>query len=99
MPSLEVLHLKMEGKNFEILAVSEDEGGWKAIDDFLERMPLFMTILWDSDSSAASAYGTHHLPESFLIDRNGIVVKKYLGPREWDSEETLSEIMIYVDSP
>ena len=99
MSSLEALNRRMEGKPFQLLAVSEDEEGWGAIDTFLRRMPLRMAILLDRNSEAASAYGTNRLPESFLIDGNGFVVKKYLGPREWDSEATVSEIMSYVDSP
>ena len=32
------------------------------------------------------------VPESFLIDKNGILVKKVIGPLAWDSPETIAFI-------
>lgn len=96
MPSLERLNQQMRGKDFQILAVSEDEGGWAPIDRFLKRLPLTMTILLDGRGDAAALYGTNSLPESFLIDKKGIIVKKYQGPRNWMDEKIVSEILGYV---
>ncbi|MBF0538929.1 MAG: TlpA family protein disulfide reductase [Nitrospirae bacterium] len=43
-------------------------------------------VLQDPDHKSAKAYGLTGVPETFLIDRRGIVVKRILGPIEWDSK-------------
>ena len=96
MPSLERLHRQMQGKDFQILAVSEDEGGWAPIDRFLKRLPVTMTILLDGRGDAAALYGTNELPETYLIDKKGVIIKKYRGPRNWMDEKIVSEILGYV---
>src|SRR5262245_50864984 len=40
MPSLDALRKRLEGPDFQVLAVSVDEAGWGAIDRFLERVPV-----------------------------------------------------------
>lgn len=94
MPSLDHLNQRMQGKDFQILAVSEDEEGWAPIDRFLKRLPLTITILLDPRGDAAALYGTNELPETYLIDKRGVVVKKYRGPRNWMDEEIVSEILL-----
>lgn len=97
MPSLEALHQLMKGKAFEVLAVSVDEGGWAAIDNFLQRQPVTLNIFLDSKGDVSSLYGTYQLPESYLIDRRGVIVQKYIGPRNWTDPDLVSEIEKYVD--
>jgi peroxiredoxin len=97
MPSLENLKKRMEGKAFQILAVSVDEEGWKPIERFVEKMPLSLPILLDLRGDVADLYGTSRLPESYLIDKNGTVVKKYLGPRDWTEPKIVAEITRYVE--
>ncbi len=92
MPSLEKLNQKMKGKEFELLAVNVDEEGWLAIERFLRKIPVTFTIVIDPRGDVATEYGTQRLPESFLIDKNGVVVQKYLGPRDWTDEKIISEI-------
>lgn len=97
MPSLERLKTRFDGKNFELLAVSVDEEGGPAIDRFLKKVPVTMTILLDPQGETAARYGTYRLPESFLIDKNGILVKRYLGPRDWTDPEIVAEIEKYAN--
>ncbi len=97
MPSLVALHKAMEKKPFEILAISEDEEGWRAVDDFTRRLPLPFPVLLDPGGGVATEYGVYSLPESFLIDKNGIVVKHYRGPRDWLDGKITKEIQGYLD--
>jgi peroxiredoxin len=96
MPSLEALHQHMQGKNFEILAASVDEGGWTAIDRFLKAVPVTLTILLDARGDASGLYGVYQLPESYLIDQTGMIVRKYVGPRDWMDPALVAEIEGYV---
>jgi peroxiredoxin len=96
MPSLDAFRRRLEGADFQILAVSVDEVGWEAIDRFLTHVPVGMTILLDARGDVSSLYGTFQLPESYLIGRDGRIVKKYVGPRDWMDPSLLSEIQTYV---
>ena len=97
MESLEKLYQKLKSKGFEVIAVSLDEEGWKAIDGFLKRTPVTFTILLDEDFSIAQKYGTYRVPESFLIGRNGEVLEKIFGPQDWVEEKMVRKIEGYLN--
>ncbi len=92
MPSLNHLHKILAADNFKVLALSVDEGGWPVILQFMNRVPLSFPVLWDAKTEVAGFYGTYQLPESYLIGPNGKVLKKYMGPQEWDREDVIAEI-------
>lgn len=95
IPSLNALYQKMKGKDFTILAVSLDEEGWSVVDAFQKKTPLEMTVLLDRKGDVASLYGTYQLPESYLIDKKGFVVQKYIGPQDWIDPKILKEVDRY----
>lgn len=92
MASLDRLYQKYKDKGFIVLAVSVDEEGWKVIHEFLKKIPVTFPILLDVDYKAADQYGSYRVPESYLIDKQGQVVEKILGAREWDAPEMTSRI-------
>ncbi len=92
MPSMEGLYQKYKDQGLVILAVSADENGKKAVSQFLQRTPYSFPILLDSDSVVQNAYGVFRFPESFIIDRNGIVIKKIIGGHNWMSGSTFEMI-------
>ena len=83
MPSMEKLYRKFKKQNFEILAVSIDESGHKAVAPFMKKNGLTFPALIDSDGTIKSAYRITAIPESFIIDKQGILVKKIVGPLDW----------------
>jgi len=91
MPAMERLHAKLAGSDFELLAVSVDEGD-DEVRAFRDRLGLHFPILRDANKSVADSYQTYRFPESWLIDRNGIVVARYIGPRDWDGTVYLERI-------
>jgi len=88
MPSMERLYQKYKDQGLVILAVSADENGKKAVSQFLQKTPYSFPILLDSDNVAQNAYGVFRFPESFIIDRNGMVIKRIIGGRDWLSGST-----------
>lgn len=92
MPSLDRLRKRLEGRGLEVLAVSVDEEGWKEIDRFLSKMPIGIRILLDPRGDVPILYGTTVLPETFLINQDGVIVKRYTGPQDWDDEKLVAEI-------
>lgn len=83
---MERLHQRMRGKDFVMLAVSEDEAGATAVQPFAQEMGLTFPILLDTEGVVPPHYGVTGYPETFLIDRGGRVVNHTIGPEDWDSE-------------
>jgi len=83
MPSMEKLYQKFKGENFEILAVSIDEPGLKAVAPFMKKSGLTFPALIDSEGTIKTVYGITGIPESFIIDQQGILIKKIVGPVDW----------------
>jgi peroxiredoxin len=84
MPAMQRLYTALGGGDgFELLAVSVDESD-DEVRSFRDRLKLGFPILRDPKKRAASAYQTFRFPESWLIDAEGTVVARYVGPREWD---------------
>ena len=90
MPAMQRLRQKLDGKPFEILAVSLDKNPVQAVPAFEKKTGLTLNfpVLQDSDQSLAkNSYHTTGVPESFLIDGEGKVVKHVIGSFEWDSPQ------------
>jgi peroxiredoxin len=89
MPSMEKLYQQLKGEDFEILAVSIDKNGAKAVAPFMKKYNLSFTALIDSKESLKYKYQTTGVPESYIIDKNGTIVEKVIGPRNWASPEAV----------
>lgn len=96
MPSMQRLYEEFGDEDFEILAVSIDApfgetdafgraGG--DLEKFAKRLGLTFPILQNPSGDIQRQYQTTGVPESFLLDKNGVIVKKVAGPTEWDSRE------------
>ena len=83
MPAMERLYRELGPRGFELVAISVDEepGPVKA---FRERLDITFPIALDPDQKSARLYQTMGFPESVLVDREGNIVERYVGPRDWD---------------
>jgi thiol-disulfide isomerase/thioredoxin len=93
MPSFLRYAARARTQGVEVLAVSGDKG-WADVHKFFSGMKLQteklpMTVIMDRESVASRAYGTDKLPETYLVDSKGVIVKKFIGAQNWDSEEAL----------
>jgi peroxiredoxin len=80
MPSMQKLYERFKGENFNILAVSIDSTGREAVAPFVQTMNLTFPVLLDSKEDIRTLYGLTGVPESFIIDKEGIVDQKIIGP-------------------
>jgi peroxiredoxin len=87
MPSMQKLYQKLGGKDFEILAVSIDAGGSEVVNSFMQRYKLTFPALVDAEGSIKESYGANGVPESFIIDQQGLLVKKIVGPVDWSAPD------------
>lgn len=74
--------VKMQGelgaKGFQILGVSLDKDGEKAVGPFSQKYGINYPVALD-DGTVADQYGVRSIPTTLLIDRQGYVVKRYVG--------------------
>ena len=92
MPSIDRLWSALHGDDFALLAVSQDEEGRHAVEPFLARMRLSFPVFLDPDHQVGDRYGVWGYPETFVIDRNGYVVERVIGPRDWASADSLAAL-------
>ena len=85
MPSMEHLHRKLAGTDFRLVAVSVDEDDSTVVNKFVKDMGLTFEILHNRDGSIRRIYQTTGVPESFVIDRDGVIVKKVIGAADWNA--------------
>jgi peroxiredoxin len=83
MPSMEKLYQELKDEGFEILAVSIDESGAEAVLPFMKNHKLSFPALTDTEGAMKNLYQTTGVPESFIIDKDGIIVEEVIGPRDW----------------
>jgi len=98
MPTLEQLARSMSAKDFEILAVSEDEGGAAAVNAFMQKNGLSIPVLLDPSGQTAKRYGTFKFPETYVIDREGVVRDKAIGPRDWRVPSSTNILRVLLES-
>jgi len=91
MPSMERLSQHLGGADFRVVAVSVDKDGPDVVMKFVNDLGLHFDILHDRSGSIQGTLQTTGVPESFVIDRSGVIIKKVIGAERWDSpvNETL----------
>ena len=91
MPALERLTKKLAGTDFRVVAVSVDKDDSTVVNRFARALGLSFDILHDQSGEIQRIYQTTGVPESFVVDREGFIVKKVIGAAEWDGpvNETL----------
>ncbi len=90
IPSMMKLNSKLAGKPFQMVAISIDEGGKPAIESFFKQSGFMLPTYLDQSGASSKSYGVTGVPESFIIDKRGILVKKVIGGMAWDSPEAVS---------
>lgn len=78
MPYMNQLYPEYKKKGVEILAVDADETN-VAVDSFMKRYNLKFPVMIDKDNEVINTYGVGPIPATYLIDKNGKVVKIFIG--------------------
>ena len=86
MPSMQRVYDDLKDEGFEIVAVDIREDR-KLVKKFVKENGYSFPILLDKSGKVASAYGARSIPTTYIIDREGYVVGRTVGAREWDTEE------------
>jgi cytochrome c biogenesis protein CcmG/thiol:disulfide interchange protein DsbE len=94
MPSMQVLWENLKNQDFMMLAVSMDRVTTKKdIPSFVETLKLSFPILTDSWGQTDKRYKLMGVPETYIIDQNGVLREKVIGPRDWTRPENIGSIV------
>ena len=83
---MERLFRAHKDKGFVVLAVNMQESA-KAVRPFVQELKLSFPIALDEDGIVGRDYGVRALPVSFLIGRDGRILWRAIGGRDWESTQ------------
>ncbi|UCC81471.1 MAG: TlpA family protein disulfide reductase [Gemmatimonadota bacterium] len=88
MPPIQNIYSRFNEQGFTVLAVSIDTGpGYREkVDEFVREFELDFPILLDPESRIGRVLQTVGVPETFVLDREGRIIKRLIGATDWDSE-------------
>ena len=91
MPTIQQLYERLNSRGLEILAVSLDALGVQVVAPFIQSHRLSFPTLLDTKNLVQRLYRTTGVPESFIVDKRGILVEKVVGPRDWVQPQLLAQ--------
>ena len=90
------LYEKMPKDKFEMIALYNNDKK-QPVMNFVSQMRLTFPIWSDEHNFAGAKYGLTGLPETYIVDKNGIIREKFIGPAEWDKPETIEMLTKYIN--
>ncbi len=91
MPTIQQLYERLHGQGLEIFAVSLDNLGAQIVVPFMQSRRLSFPTLLDTKNLVQRLYRTTGVPESFVVDKRGILVDKVVGPRDWVHPQIIAQ--------
>ena len=89
MPSLQRLQQSLPATDFAVIAVTTD-AQHETIKAFAQSLDLSVPLLLDVSKDVSLAFGVRGLPTTVILDRQGRLVGRAIGSRQWDNPQTLA---------
>ncbi len=86
MPTLEKIHKRFKDRDLAVVAVSINAGGKKSVLPLLKKLGLTFPVPLGPNQKVMDRYGVTLIPTAFIIGRNGEIIGKAIGPKDWDGE-------------
>ncbi len=86
MPSLLQLHRQDPGLVMRAVSIDEDPNAYAS---FIRARHVDLITVRDPRKTAASLFHTDMWPETYVIDRKGIIRRKFVGAQDWTSPEII----------
>ncbi|UCH45527.1 MAG: TlpA family protein disulfide reductase [Nitrospiraceae bacterium] len=95
MPTKEALYKKMQGKPFQMLGMlfRDDPAN---LPSYKREQPVSPPTLISFKNESAKMFGITGVPETFIIDKEGIIREKLVGPKDWTSDEMMAILEKYL---
>jgi thiol-disulfide isomerase/thioredoxin len=99
LPSIERMALHFAGNpTFKIVTILYKDDLNAAL-SFMQQSGFTFPVYLNPDESAAKLFGITGIPETFIIDKNGILRNKVIGPAEWDSPNAIQAFQTLISEP
>ena len=97
MPSLQGLVAATAGTDLVVVAPTLDEE-WEAAVTAMQRTGFGegVLVVHDADRAVAHSFGTFKVPETYLIDREGRIAHRFVGPRDWNDPQLIEDVKAFV---
>jgi peroxiredoxin len=86
MPSIQRLYDELGPRGLKVMAVSVDQGDTDEVKAWTDERALTFPIYHDQIGRIERSYMTTGVPETFVIDRHRVIVKKVIGAAMWDDD-------------
>lgn len=86
MPSLVDMQRRLKDKGVTVVAISVDVDG-NAYQQFVKNHNVNLLTVRDPDQKSNALYGTSKFPETYIIDRNGVIRRKFMGAVDWTAPD------------
>ncbi|NLZ11152.1 TlpA disulfide reductase family protein [Neopusillimonas aromaticivorans] len=91
MPDMTETYKALASQGYEVIAVALQRDNIDFVRNFTQTRELPFTVVYDADGSIAKAFGDIQLtPTGFLLDKQGNIVKRYLG--NYDKDEFVKTV-------
>ena len=88
LPSMMEMQERLRNRGITVLGVSIDVDD-EAYHRFIKQRNVNFVTVRDPEQKVAGLYGTSGWPETYVIDRDGVMRRKVVGPINWDSPDIL----------
>ena len=96
LPSMQKLYTSLPKEQFKMLAILNNDKVGRA-NFVINQKGLTMPVLDDSKNQVGIEYNLTGLPETYIVDKKGIVREKHLGPAQWDKPAYQQMMMKYIN--
>lgn len=92
MPQLHQFWRAFRSRGLELVCVNVDRGNREGVDAFMQEIGLHFHTLLDPGGEVRNRYEVFALPTSYLIGRDGKIIGRIIGERDWSSKEAAALI-------
>lgn len=99
LPNVERLFKTLSGNPlFKMVTILYRDDGQRAL-GFMRQNGYSFPFYLNTDESAARFFGITGVPETFIVDKKGVLRDKVLGPAEWDSPQAIASFQALLKEP
>ncbi len=93
---MQKLYEMLPKDKFKMLAILNNDDPALA-DGFAAKLGLTMPILDDQANMVGPKYGLTGVPETFIVNKKGMLVRKFLGPARWNMTRYIEMLQMFID--
>lgn len=99
MPDIHRMSESFDDKGLKVLCVNVDRGKRQAVESFMQEIGLHFHTLLDPKGKARKQYEIFALPTSYIIGRDGKIIGRIVGERDWSSAKSKALIEYLLTLP